>query len=180
MASITEFKTTWRIAGILLLIFALIGPWTYEVVNVPAEYSCSAPYVRLEGDFCGEPMAGLWIIFWLVQGFISNLAGLLTGTVSFAGRTREFLFMFLSISPLLPLLSTPLVIWREDSRSSSIFQLVAWGLAAILGLFLAVSGISLVPHRLLWGAWIFAGLTPVVLIMELIALRAGWKEKQRP
>lgn len=179
MEWITEFKMTWRVAGIALLIFALIGPWTYEVVNVPAEYACNAPYVRLEGDYCGEPMPGAWIIFGLALGFFSNLAGFLAGTVSFAGRARELLFMFLSIFPVLALLSTLLVIWRKNSRTLSAFQIAAWALAAILGLFLAVSGISMAPHRFLWGAWIYAGLTPIVLVLELLALVGTRKEKQR-
>jgi hypothetical protein len=178
MASITEFKLIWRIAGLVLLVLALLGPWTYEVVNVPAEYSCNAPYVRLEGDYCGEPMPGARIILGLALGFFSNLAGFLAGTVSFDGRARELLFMFLSIFPVLALLSTPLVIWQKGSRTLSVFQIAAWALAAILGLFLAVSGISIAPHRFLWGAWIYAVLTPVVLIMELLALRAEWKEKK--
>jgi hypothetical protein len=179
MASIIEFKQSWRVAGMAILIFALIGPWTYEVINVPAEYSCSAPYVRLEGDFCGEPMPGYWIVLWLAQGLMYNFAGLLTGTVGFAGRGREFLFMLLSIFPLLPLLSTPLVLWRKDSPGSNRFQLVAWGLATILGVFWIVSAINLPPHRILWGIWIYIVLTLSVLVLELLALVVERKARQR-
>jgi hypothetical protein len=180
MESIGEFKQTWRVASLALLILALVGPWTYEVINVPAEYSCNAPYVRLEGDYCGEPMPGAWIIFGLALGFISNIAGFLAGTVSLAGRARELLFMFLSIFPVLALLSSLLLLWKKDSRGLAIFQLVAWGLASVLSLLWIVFAFNASSTQLLWGAWIYAALPPVVLVMELLALRAGWKEKQKP
>jgi hypothetical protein len=179
VASISEFKERWRVAGIVLLIFALIGPWTYEVVNVPAEYSCNAPYVRLEGDFCGEAVSGFWLIFWLAQGLIDNLAGLLTGTVSFAGRGREFLFMFLPVFLLLPLLSTLLVIWRQDSRGLNAFQLAAWGLAAIPTLLWLIISLDSALRSLLWGAWIYIGLVSVMLLLESLALIDARKERQR-
>lgn len=178
MATIGKFKQTWRIASMPLLILALIGPWTYEIINVPAEYDCNAPYVRLEGDYCGEPMAGAFIIFWLIQGVIGMIAAIIAGTTEFSGRAREFLFMLLSSVPLLPLLSTPLVIWKKDSRGSNIFQLAAWGFATILGLFWVVFSINTSPHRLLWGAGIFAVLTSSVLVLELFALAVDRKVKQ--
>jgi hypothetical protein len=178
MNSFIEYKQTWRLAGMLLLLFALAGPWTHEVIHVPAEHSCNAPYVRLEGDFCGQPVLGLQIVFWLVFGFISNLAGLLTGAVSLAGREREFLFMLLPVLVVLPLLITPFAIWKGDSERSNAFLLAAWGLATIPGVLWFVISLSTTLHPALWGAWVYIALTPIVLILELLALIVARKEKQ--
>ncbi|HMS01246.1 MAG TPA: hypothetical protein PKE62_18530 [Anaerolineales bacterium] len=53
-----------RAGVLLLLILALLGPWMFDQINVPAEYDCSAPFIRLNGDFCGLPISGLRF-FWL-------------------------------------------------------------------------------------------------------------------
>ena len=50
------------IAGLLSLLVAIMGPWTFDLIHVPSEYPCSAPFIRLEGDFCGTPMSGGWIL----------------------------------------------------------------------------------------------------------------------
>ncbi len=41
-------QRVWRLAILLLLLIAIAGPWAFDLVNVPAEYSCAAPYVRLK------------------------------------------------------------------------------------------------------------------------------------
>jgi hypothetical protein len=171
MALINERKRFWRAASLALLILALLGPWGYDRINVPAEYTCNPPSFRLEGDFCGTPLSGAWIVFWFPLGFVADLVSLSAGKVSFVVKVQQFLITLLLIFPWLPLLSTPLAIWRKDSRRLNMFQLKAWALATILGLFLVVS----TPQRLLWGAWAYAGLTPVVVIMELLAFSAERK-----
>ena len=49
-------KKILRGAILLLFIVAMFGPWIYNLINVPAEYTCSHPNVRLYGDFCGVPL----------------------------------------------------------------------------------------------------------------------------
>ena len=58
---INEHKRIWRTAVLVLLIIAMTGPWSFDLINVPAEYPCSLPNYRLEGDFCGIPFSGIWI-----------------------------------------------------------------------------------------------------------------------
>ena len=58
MSWIVEHKRLWGIAILALLLLAILGPWAYDQINVPAEYPCSAPFIRLEGDFCGVPYSG--------------------------------------------------------------------------------------------------------------------------
>lgn len=55
---INENKTIWRMIILFLLLIAFIGPWTYEQIHVPAQYECTPPNFRLEGDFCGTPLSG--------------------------------------------------------------------------------------------------------------------------
>jgi hypothetical protein len=51
-------KIVWR--GLLLLLFflAMAGPWMFDRIWVPAEYTCSAPFVRLDENFCGSLYLG--------------------------------------------------------------------------------------------------------------------------
>lgn len=40
-----------RVVILLSLLVAIMGPWTFDRIHVPAQYTCSTPFVRLEGDF---------------------------------------------------------------------------------------------------------------------------------
>lgn len=171
------YKQTWRMAGLAILILSLAGPWAYDVIHVPAAYSCNKPFIRLEGDYCGKPMPGLLLILWLSSGLIGNLVNWLAGTEPFLSRGRELFIMFLSISPILLFFSTPFSLWKEDSRGSNIFQSLAWGLAAVLGLFWMINGINLASGQLLWGSWAYTILTLIVLTLELVALAVERKGK---
>jgi hypothetical protein len=82
--------------------------------------------------------------------------------------------MLISVFPLLPLLSTPLVIWKEDSRNSRIFHLVAWSLAVVPGSFWSLLTLF-DPHThkgRLWGIWTYLGLAIGMLVLEALALVA--------
>lgn len=80
--------------------------------------------------------------------------------------------MLISIFPLLPLISTPTAIWKENSHRLQVFNLVVWGLAIIPGLFWLLSIIfEPPPHKWrLWGGWLYMGLAVSVLTLEAIAL----------
>ena len=38
MAWFQGHKTVWRMAILVLLLVALLGPWWYDLINVPAKY----------------------------------------------------------------------------------------------------------------------------------------------
>jgi hypothetical protein len=59
MSWINEHKSVGRVAVLMLLLVAMMGPWTFDLINVPAEYPCSAPNIRLDDDFCGTPLPGI-------------------------------------------------------------------------------------------------------------------------
>ncbi len=176
MSWINEHKRVWRVAILVLLLVAIMGPWTFtDRINVPAEYPCSAPFIRLEGDFCGTPLSGIWII----GGFISMGVGLVTGATGFTDRGGGFLcvFLFIIVLLVLPFFSTLLLIVRGDRRRRQVFNVAAWGFAAGMGLLI---GMFSYPKLfwMLWGIWLYIGLAVSALILEVLTLAAGRRPRQ--
>jgi len=81
MLWINEHKNVWRVAVLVLLLVAIMGPWAFDRIYVPSEYSCSAPFVRLEGDFCGVPLGGITVFSFMVVVFINISVELVTGAI---------------------------------------------------------------------------------------------------
>ena len=180
MSWIQEHKTVWRVVILVLLMVAIMGPWIFDRINVPSEYSCS-PNIRLDGDFCGGPMPGIWILFWMVAAPISEVVGLVTGAtvlsdfgVVFLKRLQASLVLLLIV---LPFFSTLLLILRGDRTRQQVFNVAAWGLAAGIGLLF---GLHSLPRLYwgLWGTWLYIGLAVSALILELLVLVAGRRPSQ--
>lgn len=169
MSWIYEHQRNWRIVLLVLMIVAFMGPWAFDLTNVPAEYSCSPPNIRLYDDFCGAPLSGIRIFFWISSGLISISVGLVTGEFVFSERIREFLIGLLLFLPLLPIFSTLLLILRGDHQRRQVFTIIAWILAIGAGLFL---GMSNYPRSgwAVWGIWLYIGLALSALILEILAL----------
>ena len=204
MSWINEHKRVWRVAILVLLLVAIMGPWVVELINVPSEYPCSAlisepseyscaPNIRLDGDFCGVPMSGIRMFSWTIVGFINMGVGLVTGAMGFADRGVLTTFLFIIVLPLLlvlPIFSTLLLIVRGDRRRRQVFNAAAWGLAAGIGLLLGVfhvatRGMGLLGMssylKLLWTLWgirLYIGLAASALILEALTLAAGRRPGQ--
>lgn len=71
----------------------------------------------------------------------------------------------------LPFLSTLLLILRGDRRPRQVFNVLAWGLAAGIGLLI---GLFNYPRLFwaLWGTWLYVGLAAAVVAVELLAIRS--------
>lgn len=83
MSTIVKNSRTWRAVALILLLIAMIGPWTYERVYVPPPEPCTAPNVQVEGDlYCGIPFSILWEFFGLLRW--EGAAALLTGDIDFS------------------------------------------------------------------------------------------------
>jgi hypothetical protein len=176
MSWMNEHKRVWRGALLVLLLVAIIGPWVFDLIFVPSEYTCSAPAVRLYDDYCGIPMSGMWVLA-MITGVLANIVmGLVTGTAAFAGRVGEFLFGLLGLLLILPFFSTLFLILRGDRQCQLVFHYAAWSLAFGMGLFLAVSSHPK-PFWVLWGIWLYVGLAANALILEVFMLAA---RKRRP
>lgn len=159
-------------AGVLILfVIALLGPWTFDQINVPAEYTCDEPFIRLSGDYCGSPMSGVQFLWLWVGGFFYMFLELITGT--FTGQGSEFffgLFFGLSILPLMPFFTTLLLLWKKDARQFRTVHLVAWVLALILAL--ASLNIQIEdPIARLWGLWLYVLLAVGAIVIEYLAAK---------
>jgi len=179
---IQEHKTVWRVAILVLLLVAIMGPWGFfEPVNVPSDYPCSAPYIRLEGDMCGEPTPIIWMFYWFVSMPISMVVGLVTGATVLTDFGIEFVYILLIclllLTLVLPFFSTLLLILRGDRTRQQVFNVAAWGLAAGIGLLF---GLSRLPrlYWVLWGFWLYIGLAVSALVLELLVLVVGRRPSQ--
>ena len=160
MSWINEHKNVGRVAVLMLLLVAMMGPWTYTADGVgPVEW-CRDPNILLENGRC---------------------VGLVTGATVLVDRVREFLgvslftmFLFLLV---LPFFTTLLLVLGRDSRRLRIFHLMAWGLAAGLSLLPIMFESALRSGRF-WGIWLYIGLAASTLILEVLALAAGRRPSQ--
>jgi len=153
--------------GALIAVFlaSMAGPWFYDEIMVPAQYACSAPFIRLEGDFCGLPVSGFHLIIFpmgaLLQIVLSGFRGSALSAIAF----RDLAVMAAFIALLLPAITTTLQAVRGSSQMARLLTIAAWSVAAPIALFIALS--SPRGFRLsLWGVWLFIGLAIVALIFE--------------
>jgi len=175
MIWIREHHRVWRIAILVLLLVAFLGPWTFDRIYVPSEYTCSAPNIRLDGDFCGIPLSGIQVFFWLSSGLI---AGLVTGEFVNSERIREFLLISLILLlPLLPILSTLLLILRGDHPRRQVFTIISWALAIGMGLFW---GLNNYPKLfwIVWGIWLYIALAISALILEILVILSNREDPE--
>ncbi len=178
MSWINEHKNVGRVAVLMLLLVAMMGPWTYTSDGVGPAAWCRDPNILLENGRCVKLVSGARILTFMAGAFLSMSVGLVTGATVLPDRAREFLGVFLFTVGIflliLPFFTTLLLIRGGDSRRRRVFHVMAWGLAAVLGLLLAllaVSGSGLYSE--LWGIWLYTGLTVSALILEGLALATG-------
>jgi hypothetical protein len=162
MKWIREHKQAWRIGLLLLLCLAFLGPWVFDLIVVPAQYNCQYPNMRLHGDYCGVPLPGIWILAMLGGWFIG---------LFLSQGSLDSLRPLLLVLPLLPVISTLLLILRGDRKLGQVFQLVALVAALAFGLFL---GLSSYPRLfwVLWGVWLYVVLAIAAITLEGVTLRA--------
>jgi len=161
-------KRIWRTAVLTLLMLALLGPWAFDLLSVPAENACQPPTVRIDSRFCGDPMSGLTAVFsMLPQGF-AFLSALVTGTLNAARPGNEWLTLLFWL-PLLVLLSLALLVVWPKLRGWLAFHLAFLALTAVAaGVYM-----SFIPADrigMVWGLWLFLAATLAALALELSSL----------
>ena len=181
MSWINEHKNVGRVAVLMLLLVAMMGPWTYTADGVgPVEW-CRDPNILLENGRCVRLVSGATILTFMAGAFLSMSVGLVTGATVLADRAREFLgvslFTMLLFLLVLPFFTTLLLVLGRDSRRLRIFHLMAWGLAAGLSLLPIMFESALRSGRF-WGIWLYIGLAASTLILEVLALAAGRRPSQ--
>ncbi len=163
--------------GLLSLgVVAVSGPWAFDLINVPSQYACSAPNVRLEGDYCGVPLSGMWLVGAgnIVNALAQVSMALVAGSGGYIEIVRELLGSLIMFPIVLPFLSTLLSFVRRDGRFQRVFNVCAWGLAIVMGLLFGLSSSSY--PRILgypWGIWLYIGVAASALTLEVAILRAG-------
>lgn len=150
-----------------LLVVAVLGPWMMDMINVPAQYSCDKPFVRLYGDFCGYPMSGFGAIAWITSGFLYTLNELIRGNIATVFPNLIALIFVCII--VFPFLSTILLTSKKTSRRFQIINLSVWGVACLASLIIfalqSQSEQFIQYFFLLWGLplYIFVAIGAVVL-----------------
>jgi hypothetical protein len=164
----------WRVAILILLVLAIIGPWAFERLNVPAEYDCGPTNVRLEGDFCGTPISLIQTLFWMIYWFGNGIIGMIRGEDHFdliaSDLWSSLIYYLIILLLMLPIINLLFLIWREDRPRLQKFHLVVCGLNLVPILLLGLSTfpeINFAP----WGLWLYLGVMIISLILEGILLK---------
>jgi hypothetical protein len=172
-----EHKRLWRAIVLVLLLVAITGPWTFDKIFVASKYACSAPFVRLEGDYCGLPLSGIRVLLMMAGGFTNIVMGMVTGTSVLKDRLGEFAFCLLGFFLILPFFSTLFLILREDSRGWFVFHIAALSLALGTSLLFATFNYPKLFWEL-WGTCLYVGVTASALILEANMLAARKRSGQ--
>jgi hypothetical protein len=174
MSFIADNKALWRKLVPVLFIISMLGPWIFDLLNVPAQYPCGKPSVRLYGDFCGYPMSGFEVFTYANSGFLFFLDQLIKGFI--AGRILDLIFPFSTWLIILPFFSTLLLIWNKNSRRLQTINLIAWGIAClvIFTVFILQTREDLFVRSLylLWGIWLYLLVAIGTIIIEILVLRS--------
>jgi hypothetical protein len=143
-----------RIGVHLLLLIAILGPWTYTRDGAPQQgWECSSPHLLLENGDCVGLASGAEI-FLLMNSGLLNIS---------------FLLIILLVQPFF---STLLLISGRDHIPRLKYNMLAWGLAGIpVGLILVDTSCYGLINPNLWGIWLFAGLVVSMLVVELLVFR---------
>ena len=173
-------KTIGRVAALILLAAAIIGPWSWTSDGAPPSQWCSSPNILLENGRCVRLMPWTETITFaagVVVGLISGVAALMRGETQGFAEPHEWLmapvFVLLALVPLLPFFSTLLLFGAGEGRARRACHLTVWGLAAALaGWVLARERGSGLGLRL-WGAWLCIGVAAIALAGEVVAARIG-------
>jgi len=175
MSFIVENKVGGRKFALALFIIAMLGPWAFDLLSVPAQFPCSTPSVRLNGDFCGYPMSGFGGVIWASGSFFYILDDLIKGNI--AARIPESITLIHTWIIVLPFFSILLLIWNKDSRRLQIINLIVLALACLpaLTIFIQQTDRDQLVHLsyLLWGVWLYILVAIATIIFEILVLRSN-------
>lgn len=177
MSWINEHRRVWGIAILAILLLAGVGPWSFDLIDVPAQYPCSAPFIRLKGDFCGLPLPGMWVLSILPGALVALAVGTLTGELAFADVVRIFLEILSVLFVLLPVISALFLVLPGPLQYKSKLHLAAWGLAVVVIVRWLPLTFEYSPDHL-WGLWLYMGVVCSVLILGVVMFTVRCPSKQ--
>ena len=159
-----------RRVALVLFCISMLGTWGFDLLNVPAQYRCSFPTVRLYGDYCGYPISGLAALFLMAQGFFGAAWAWLTGMNTI--RPGEILLGPYFLLVVLSFFSALRLTWAKGTRRQQVVNILLWGLACVpLLLSLGLEGN---PDRAWhsWGLWLYLLAAVISIVNEVQSLRA--------
>lgn len=170
MKWINEHKRIIRIAFLILLVIAIFGPWVFDTIPLPPSYPCSPLSVRLDDTHCGWPMSITFFYSAFFSEFSNLLVGFVRGSASFTEVEWSWFFMLILILLLMPFLSAVILALRGDHRSWLIFHRMGLSLAAAIGGWITWLSFSRASW-MLWGLWLYIGLTISMWVLEVMIWR---------
>ena len=169
MAWIIHHKSWVRIAVFGLLVVAILGPWGYAHDGVPPAEWCHPPFLLLENGSCVGRESGAFFLLISIIGFPAGILQFLSGELVLSNLGRYFMFTFFFLGLFfLPFISTLLRVRSGSNMRRRTFHIIAWGLAAALGVLIAVSVEVFHPTHL-WGIWLYILLAVGLLAFELLS-----------
>ena len=166
MNGIDQNRRLWRGGLLAVTLVSFAGPWAFDVIHVPAQFACSPPFARLEGDFCGQPMAGFQIFLWLAGG-LASISGRLANEGVAAG---DFLVVLIFLIPFATVVMALVMLLRRGRGAW--WLLAAWLVGAgSTGFMLYRMGATRVGH--VWGLWLFVIAALAAAVVEALALAAS-------
>lgn len=175
MVLLNKYAAGWRTVILILLVLTFIGPWGYDRIHVPAQYECTPPNFRLQGDFCGTPLPGVWAVMVGFGVIFSTLAG--DANATFPVLLSRILFGFFALLTPLPIFSSLFLLSSGEQSWPQGRHLKVWAVSAIAGVGLFL-GFILLPGQLsfhLWGAWAYLVLAVAAFLLEIAVWRGKGK-----
>jgi hypothetical protein len=170
-------RNVWRVIVFLCLILAIIGPWWFDQIYVPSKYTCSSPFIRLEGDFCGKPMSGIWIFVFLASRVFELALEMFSGAIILSDVVSSILqillYILLAIVLVLPLITTWLLILRGNHQRLRGLHIVAW----FVGILCVIYAFGIPWPWALWGLWLYMGVAVSALTLEVLIKVQGRRSK---
>ena len=174
MSFFVENKILFRKLGMAMFVISMLGPWAFDRLSVPAQFACTAPAVRLYGDFCGYPMSGFGGFLWASGSFFRIIDGLIKGYL--ATLIPELITFVSTRIIVLPFFSMLMLIWKPNSRRLQTLHLIVWGLAclAALTIFIPQSNMNHFMQFFyrLWGILLYVMSAIGAVIFEILILRS--------
>jgi len=143
---LSNLKTVIRLASLLLLLVASMGPW-FADSHPATEQTCADPLVWLGDGHCACLISILAYVGAIIAG--------------------QNLMWFLVLPPALPFLSTLFLLLIGDRCWLWVCHLTAWGLAAIHALFFFLANWISYRELFLWGAGLGSLAAVATLVWEL-------------
>ncbi len=164
-----------RWVALALFGLALLGPWSYDLINVPAEYTCEKPFVRLVGDFCGQSYSGASVVVGILQEalFGGNNAKPIRSVVP------EGIGRVLMASAALLILA-PIVMLALDggprNGPARTWLPLAILVGGLLPLAILLPYAATMPPQALWGFWLYLAIAGSLIAVEAYRV---WSIKPR-